>query len=191
MKLLVHICCADCGLKLVESAISELKLNATEIFLYFYNPNIHPESEWHARKNAVKSIAQKLNLDLRIATWEPKDFFNALRDDAKLGQLSGYIGKQIRCPVCWELRLRKTFEYGKEQDFEYISSTLFSSIYHNQEMIKKIAQNLENEYKIKVFIPKKVNYCLKTGGFYKQNYEGCIYSLFAKYTTKYLETDIG
>ncbi|MCD6442103.1 epoxyqueuosine reductase QueH, partial [bacterium] len=37
MKLLLHICCANCGLAAVEKLLPDFKLT-----LFWYNPNIHP-----------------------------------------------------------------------------------------------------------------------------------------------------
>lgn len=90
-----------------------------------------------------------------------------------------------RCEGCWNLRLNKTFEYAKNKKFDLVSSTLITSHYQNSKKIKEIAKDLENEYKIKFLIPKKVSKDLKTSGFYKQNYCGCCYSLVEAWEEKF------
>jgi predicted adenine nucleotide alpha hydrolase (AANH) superfamily ATPase len=167
MKLLIHACCADCLLKFVDSIKSENK-EVSQIEVYFYNPNIHPRSEYLARLKAIQKIGEENKIKLTIPDWSPKEWFRE-------------INLKNRCESCWQLRLRKTFEYAKNKDFEMVSSTLITSHYQNSEKIKEIAQKLEDEYKIKFLIPKKVSKDLKTKGFYKQNYCGCAYSLVEKW----------
>ena len=71
MKILIHTCCADCLLKMVDS----LKDSKEEIVAYFYNPNIHPRSEYLARLNAAKKITEENKIDLVVADWSPREWF--------------------------------------------------------------------------------------------------------------------
>jgi epoxyqueuosine reductase len=165
-KTLVHVCCADCGLKLLDQL-------SGEVVLYFYNPNIHPESEWKARKEAVKQVFADKKVDLIFTNWTPKDYFS---------QVPGPVD---RCRYCWRVRLAQTFAYAAAHGFDQVSSTLFTSLYHDQTVLRGIAQALSDEHKIGMFFPTKTDHCKKTVGFYKQNYCGCIYSLGEKYREKY------
>ncbi len=178
MKILIHACCADCLLKFIDSIKSENK-EITEIEVYFYNPNIHPRSEYLARLKAIKKITEENKIKLIVADWSPKEWF-----DNNLPK-SLFHKRDFRCVKCWELRLRKTFEYAKSKNFDLISSTLITSHYQDSEKIKEIAKKLENEYKIKFLVPGKVSKNLKTKGFYKQNYCGCCYSLVEAWSKKY------
>lgn len=183
MKLLIHICCADCGIKLIDALKREHELAESDITLYFYNPNIHPESEFRARMEAVKQVFSDKDYSIVIANWSPKDYFDAVRK--KAGSGFSVWNKTDRCPVCWELRLSRTIGYAKDHGFEAISSTLFSSIYHDAERIISIGKRLEGAYGIPLIIPKAVDHCLPTAGFYKQNYEGCAFSLVQRIGEKY------
>jgi predicted adenine nucleotide alpha hydrolase (AANH) superfamily ATPase len=169
MKLLIHACCADCLLKFVDSIKNENK-EFLEIEVFFYNSNIHPRAEYLARLNAIKKITVDNKIKLVVADWSPSEWF---------------IQVKTRCRDCWELRLRKTFEYAKDKSFSQISSTLLTSHYQDQSKIEKIAKKLEKEYKIKFLVPKKVSKDLKTTGFYKQNYCGCCYSLVEAWGEKF------
>jgi len=167
MKVLIHTCCADCLLKLVNS------LEGDEVVAYFYNPNIHPRSEYLARLKAIQKITEENKIKLVVPDWSPKEYFEVIKD------------KNNRCDKCWNLRLNKTFEYAKKNNFEAVSTTLLSSHYQNKETIKKIGKELEKEYKIKFLVPKKIDKELKTSGFYKQNYCGCAYSLTEDWEKKF------
>jgi predicted adenine nucleotide alpha hydrolase (AANH) superfamily ATPase len=171
MKLLLHACCADCILKFVDS-IRQENSEIDEIVAYFYNPNIHPRSEYLSRLKAIQKVAEENKIELVIPDWSPKEYFEKIKK------------KENRCEKCWKLRLEKTFEYAKNKNFDLVSSTLITSHYQNGEKIKEIAKELEKEYKVKFLIPKNISKDLKTSGFYKQNYCGCAYSLVEKYETE-------
>jgi len=179
MKLLLHACCADCLLKFVDSIKAENK-EILEIEVYFYNPNIHPRSEYLARLKAIQKIAQGNKIKLIVPDWSPKEWFGATKPF-----LDPSFDRAGRCLNCWKLRLRKTFEYAKSKKFDLVSSTLITSHYQDGDKIKEIAKKLENEFKIKFLIPQKVSNDLKTKGFYKQNYCGCAYSLMEAWGEKF------
>ncbi len=176
MKILIHTCCADCLLKITNS----LK---DEVVAYFYNPNIHPRAEYLARLKAIQKITKDYNIKLIVPDWSPKEWFKT--NPSKSPFDKGDFIKPNRCEKCWNLRLNKTFEYAKKNDFEAVTTTLLSSHYQNKEIIEKIGKDLEKEYKIKFLVPNKINRELKTSGFYKQNYCGCAYSLVENWENKF------
>lgn len=182
MRLLIHACCADCLLKFVDSIKRENK-EIDDIQVYYYNPNIHPRSEYLSRLNAIKKISEENKIKLIVADWSPKEWFENNLPKSLFYKRD--LLKSNRCVRCWELRLRKTFEYAKEKGFKVVSSTLITSHYQDQNKIETIAKELENKYQIKFLIPKKVSKDLKTTGFYKQNYCGCCYSLVEAWSEKF------
>ena len=171
MKILIHTCCADCLLKMADS----LKDESVEIEGYFYNPNIHPRSEYLARLKAAQKIGEENKIKLIVPDWSPKEWFREIKENKN------------RCEKCWKLRLGKTFEYAKNNGFEIVSSTLVTSHYQNKEKIREIGKNLEKQFGIKFLVPEKVSSELKTSGFYKQNYCGCCYSLVEAWSEKFRE----
>ena len=173
MKLVIHACCADCLLKMVESIKTENKFEKIEV--YYYNPNIHPRSEYQSRLKAMQLMVG--DLKLIIPDWRPKEYFEAIKSKIK--------GK--RCLDCWRLRLEKTAEFAKKNGFEAFTSTLLTSDYQNSEMIEKIGKEMAEKYGIKFFIPKNVCKHLETKGFYKQIFCGCCYSLVERFEEKFNE----
>lgn len=172
MKLLLHSCCADCVLKFAES-IRKSQLKVDEIVAYFYNPNIHPRSEYLSRLKAIQKITEENKIKLIVPDWSPKEYFEKIKNKGK------------RCEKCWKLRLEESFKYANKNGFEMVSTTLLSSHYQSKNEIEKIGKKLEEEYKIKFWIPKKIERDLKTSGFYKQNYCGCGYSLVEDWEKKF------
>ncbi len=180
-KVLIHVCCADCLLKFIQS-IKENNKDVVEIVAYFYNPNIQPRSEYLARLKAVQKVAEENKIKVVVPDWSPKEWFLSLQNNV-FGER--WRERPSRCINCWNLRLRRLFEWAKKNEFNLVSSTLITSHYQDKNIIKKIGITLEKEFEIKFLIPKKVIRELKTKGFYKQNYCGCCYSLVEGLTEKF------
>ena len=184
--MLIHTCCADCLLKLID------QIEDKNISIFFYNPNLYPREEYSARLKAVKKVNQKLGFKLIIPAYKPQDYFSNFtrvnKNDSDFScENNGFkiIPKETRCPQCWYQRLKASFEYAQENGFKTITSTLLSSSYQDQEKIKKIALKLSKEYQINFYIPENIDCHKKTCGFYKQNFCGCLYSLIEKSQEKY------
>lgn len=179
--MLIHTCCANCYLHFLENVKNETQ----DITLLYYNPNIHPRSEWLTRLEALKKVTRANKFELKIISYRPQEFFQ------KLNQLhhaspDSITNAKTRCPFCWTLRLKKTFEYAKEHDFQQVSTTLLMSQHQDQETIIRIGNALGRKYGIEFIVPKNTTSCHHYCGFYKQNYCGCIYSLTEKLEEKYL-----
>ena len=54
MKTLLHICCAPCA----NMPIEVLRGDGLEVTGYWYNPNIHPFTEYRERRNCLRAYAQ-------------------------------------------------------------------------------------------------------------------------------------
>lgn len=196
MKLLLHACCADCALKFLEGAKNE-NLEAT---IYYYNPNIHPRAEYTARLKAMQQVALEKDVKIIIPDWKPKEYFSGINPSVPAGtsplptlvdQLTaerGDLKKEIRCVRCWNLRLEATAKFASENRYETFSSTLVTSEYQDQDKIEKIAKDKALKYKVKFWKPKCVCTDLKTSGFYKQFFCGCVYSMKERYEEKYKST---
>ncbi|HBP50816.1 TPA: hypothetical protein DD455_00595 [Candidatus Shapirobacteria bacterium] len=172
MKLLLHACCADCALKFLESA----RENYFEVTIFYYNPNIHPRAEYSTRLKAMQKVASESGIKIIIPNWKPREYFEKVGDDTQ---------KPNRCIKCWNLRLGATGKYAAEKGFDTFSSTLVTSEYQDQEKIEKIAENIAKKYKVKFSKPKEICCDLKTSGFYKQFFCGCVYSMKERYEEKY------
>jgi predicted adenine nucleotide alpha hydrolase (AANH) superfamily ATPase len=172
-NLVIHTCCADCLL----NALLDLKSRGlidkeTEITSLFYNPNIHPRTEYLERLNAVKKIfpelKEKWNIKLVIPNYSPKEYLSKVLDN-----------KKNRCAICWNLRLENLFNYAKEKKIKNVTTTLLTSHYQERDTIVKIAKDLNKKYNINFIEIDNISN-RKHSGFYKQNYCGCCFSLTEK-----------
>jgi len=166
MKLLLHACCADCAIKTIGA------ING-EAVLFYYNPNIHPRSEYQSRLAAIKKIAEENKTKQIAPDWKPTEYFESVKNDKK------------RCRKCWNLRILKTAEYAKIRGFEQFSTTLLSSKYQNRKMIEEIGKRVGEKYGVEFINIKEIDKEMKTSGFYKQFFCGCCYSLTERFEEKY------
>lgn len=169
--LVVHTCCADCFLNTIDylKENSLIKNNCKTIALYF-NPNIHPRSEYVARLNALKKVASE-DVEIVVPDYKPKEYFDSIE------------GKPKRCLGCWELRLRRLFEFAKEKGYANLTTTLLVSQYQNREEILEIAREINKEYNLN-FIEVDSSHNCNRKGFYKQNFCGCCFSLVERMLEK-------
>ena len=193
-KILIHTCCADCLLKTVDSlnkkTFSSLVLTLSKskkwkeglishLSFYFYNPNIHPRTEYLARLSALKEVIKSKygsSCKLIVPDMRVKEYFEKMPTNNK------FPSQSVRCPICWKLRLEKTFEYAKEHNYDTVTTTLLSSNYQDVDTIIRIGNALAQQFGIKFLVPENIDKEMCNHGFYKQNYCGCCYSLVEKYT---------
>jgi len=169
MKILLHTCCAPCLIYPLE----RLKEKSFEVTGFFYNPNIHPLSEYKNRKQAVEDFSKTDDINVIYPEYNPTDFFQAvnLKED-----------NPGRCSICWTLRLKKTAKEAKEKRFQSFSTTLLVSPYQDQELLKKIGNDIAKEESIDFYYEdfrpgfRKTHDEAKKKGVYCQRYCGCIYS---------------
>lgn len=176
-KLLLHSCCAPCS-----SYVIEYLSNFFEITIYYYNPNIHPNSEYNRRLNELKKFLSiykcENNITLVEEKYNPKEYFDSIKGLENLGE------KSKRCYNCYEFRMDMAAKYAKENCFDYFTTTLSISPYKNAEWINVIGEKLQQKYEIDYLFAdfkKKNGYkrsleLSKIYNLYRQDYCGCIYS---------------
>lgn len=203
MKTILHLCCADCLLRYLIACNYDLppqcqtfyqikppfNSNITKtplrLHLFFHNPNIYPKSEYNARLQAVKEIAHLLNLPLTIADYQPQDYFSLPACQKQLANYSAF--SPIRCQQCQNLRLSHTFKFIQQKfPSSTFSTTMLASHYLDHQQIASLGKNLSPNFFTPTFLLPLSS--IKTSGFFKQNYCGCLFSLYHKTQEKYLTT---
>lgn len=176
-KLLLHVCCAPC-----TSAVIERLGNFFKITVFFYNPNIDTDEEYHHRLNELKkflsSFKTKYEIDLIASPHSKEDFIKMAKG------LENAPERGPRCYKCYNLRLKKTAELAKEQGYDYFATSLTLSPYKNSNWINEIGEQLQSEFHVNYLysdFKKKNGYkrsleLSKEYNLYRQNYCGCIFS---------------
>lgn len=173
-KLLLHICCAPCGVYL----ISEILLKNFDITLYFYNSNIDSLEEYNKRLKFVKEISNEYKLKLEV---EPYDHESWL---LKVKGLESEPEKGSRCLVCYYDRLFKSAVKAKSLGVGNFYTTLLVSPHKDSQKINEIANNIASKYNLsflkldfdKFDLSRKSNKLAKEKDFYRQKYCGCEYA---------------
>ncbi|MBM4279083.1 MAG: epoxyqueuosine reductase QueH [Deltaproteobacteria bacterium] len=168
MKVLIHICCANCA----TSPIEKIKEEGNEVVGYFFNPNIHPYREYQKRLDSLKQYSERVGLNV------------IYRDEYLLEEFLKNVshrGKE-RCQYCYSLRLEATAQEAKERDFEQFSTTLLQSTHQNHDQIRETGDRIGKEVGIPFYYEdfrqgwRKGLEISKALGLYRQQYCGCIYS---------------
>lgn len=181
----MHVCCAPCFIY-IENDIRQNGITnnlqvreKVELTAFWNNPNIHPKVEYERRKDAFIKFCDELNIEYVMQDYyNLKEFATAAIDD--VGEDKLY---KTRCEYCYKARLEQTFKYAKENNFDIVSTTLEYSPYQNQNLIKKIGNELSEKYKIE-FIYNDYTSMFRQGqamarahDIYMQKYCGCMFSI--------------
>lgn len=175
-KLLLHSCCGPCS-----SSVLELLVKHFDIDVYYYNPNIYPESEFIKRSNTQESLLKKLDSNIKFI--EGKYDYDLYKET-----ISGLESEReggLRCKECIGLRMEKACLYAKENGYDYFTTTLSVSPHKNSKMINEIGYMLEEKYNMPYIysdFKKKDGYkrsiiLSKEYDLYRQDYCGCEYSI--------------
>ena len=169
MNILLHICCAPCEIYPVEA----LKKGGHKIAGYFYNPNIHPYTEYLKRKAEVEKYSKEIGLNVNYDDYDLMEYFRYIVDEED---------QKDRCPVCWWLRIEKAAKFAKENGFEAFTTTLLGSPYQDREVIKKLCEEIARAAEVGFYYAdfgsgfKKAHETARSMGIYRQNYCGCVFS---------------
>ena len=173
MKVLLHICCAPCA----NRPLALLQEQGHNVTGYWYNPNIHPFTEYRSRRNTVREYLDEIDVELiEQNDYALRPFVRAVAEDIA-----------HRCVKCYEMRLFETAKTAKEQGFDAFTSSLFISPYQNHSLMMEVAQRAAAEYGVE-FLYEDFRPLFKEGqefarehGFYMQKYCGCVFSEEERY----------
>ncbi|MBU2590440.1 MAG: epoxyqueuosine reductase QueH [Nitrospinota bacterium] len=172
-KMLLHICCAPCSTSVIERLRGEY-----DITLFFYNPNVEPLEEYQERLEETRRFAAEIGVEMIEAEYDNVAWCEAVKgyeDEPEKGK---------RCPICFDIRLKKTAEYAAQNGFDLFTTTLSVSSHKDHLVINQIGQEAGEELGVKFYqanfkkgegfkrsLDLSKVHCLR-----RQNYCGCIFS---------------
>jgi hypothetical protein len=176
MNILMHVCCGPC----LMYPLKRLTEKGHKLTGFWYNPNIHPYTEYQNRLEAV-----------RYLEWA-RDFPMIYENSYDLVEYLKVVLPHLddRCRFCYQLRLARTASVTKEKGFEAFSTTLLVSPTQKHELINEIGEELAKKYDIKFFYADlRPGYYEGKGmakelNLYRQKYCGCIFSEKERYYNK-------
>lgn len=173
MQVLLHICCAPCA----NQCIDVLRGEGHSVTGFWYNPNIHPFTEYRSRRNTVREYAASIGLSLV----EQNDYGLRPFVRAVCADIPG------RCVKCYEMRFGRAAQYAAEHGFDAFTSSLFISPYQKHELMRETAEQAAAQWGVS-FLYRDFRPYFRAGqerarelGFYMQKYCGCIFSEEERY----------
>lgn len=175
--MLVHICCSVDSfyyIKKLKEKYPEKKLVG-----FFYDPNIHPYSEYYLRMIDAKRSCDILGVEFIEGEYDVDNWFNAVRgfeDEPEKG---------ARCVVCFDKRVEKSAKKAIELGIDEITTTLFMSPKKEFSVLYDVLKDIADRYKIKFTADdfrknggtQKQFAMSKEQRAYHQDYCGCIFGL--------------
>ena len=173
MKTLLHVCCAPCANQCVET----LRNEGVQVTGFWFNPNIHPFTEYRSRRNCLRQYGELVKLPLiEKNDYALRPFIREVAED-----ISG------RCVKCYEIRLMETARQAKEGGFDSFTSSLFISPYQNHELMRQVAEKAADTYGVE-FLYRDFRPYFRAGQekaremeMYIQKYCGCVFSEEERY----------
>jgi len=163
--------------------VTSLRAEGIKPHLFWYNPNIHPFTEYKSRLESFCFFAadEKLEYDT------DGDYGLA----CFLKTISSCMDeKPERCEICYRMRLQRTASFASQNKFSSFSTTLLISPYQDHEKIRRIGEEEGEKHKVN-FLYRDFRPFFREGQararaeiFYMQKYCGCIFSEEERYQEK-------
>ena len=178
--MLIHICCS------VDSHYFLQKIQEDypneELIGFFYDPNIHPYSEYQLRLFDVQHSCNILGIKLVEGEYDLNRWLELVKG------LENEPEKGDRCTVCFDRRLEVSVKKAIELNHNKFTTTLLMSPKKSQEKLQNIGDKLAKQYNCE-FIFKDYRakngmqlqgQTVKENNLYRQNYCGCLFGLTAQ-----------
>ena len=175
--MLVHICCS------VDSHFFLQKLQKLypheTLIGFFYDPNIHPMSEYQLRLLDVRRSCQKLGITLYEGVYNYEGWVEAVRG------LEEEPEKGKRCEVCFDNRLEESARKDLEIGQKTLTTTLLTSPKKSLQQLAYSLNVITEKYGLESVVPDfrknggtQEQFALaKKDQLYHQDYCGCFFAL--------------
>ncbi|MEA2099942.1 MAG: epoxyqueuosine reductase QueH [Campylobacterota bacterium] len=175
--MLVHICCS------VDSHffLEKLQIDYPDEKLtgFFYDPNIHPYSEYQLRFLDVERSCKKLGIDLLEGEYDFENWMEAVKGLEKEPE------KGQRCAVCFDKRFEVSANKALELGEDKFTTTLLVSPLKSQEQLKISGDIFHKKHGVEfIAVDYRSNggtqdqsRVTKEEQLYRQDYCGCLFGL--------------
>ncbi|UFS61899.1 epoxyqueuosine reductase QueH [Sulfurimonas sp. HSL-3221] len=175
--MLVHICCSVDShffLEKLQHDYPDEKLTG-----FFYDPNIHPYSEYRLRYLDVQRSCKKLGIDLLEGEYDFETWMDAVRGLEKEPE------KGARCEVCFDRRFEVSANKALELGEKRMTTTLLVSPLKSQEQLKRVGDAFHKEHGVEFIAvdyraaggTQDQSRVTKEQQLYRQDYCGCLFGL--------------
>jgi len=146
---------------------------------FFYDPNIHPYSEYRLRYLDVQRSCKKLGIELLEGEYDFENWMAAVRGLEKEPE------KGARCEVCFDKRFDVSAHKALALGEKKMTTTLLVSPLKSQEQLKRVGDAFHKKHGVEfIAVDYRANggtqdqsRVTKEEQLYRQDYCGCIYGL--------------
>ena len=131
MSFLLLSCCAPCSCAVIKKLAEDSK----DFSVLFYNPNIRPVEEYHKRCEENKRVCEKYGVNFIELEYDNERWCELTKGLEYLPE------RGERCSICFGMRLRRAFEYAKENGFDGVASVLGVSRYKDLNQVNEVAHD--------------------------------------------------
>ncbi|RUM69540.1 MAG: diacylglucosamine hydrolase like protein [Sulfurovum sp.] len=175
--MLVHICCSVDSHYFLQKLQSEYPNE--KLIGFFYDPNIHPYSEYYLRLLDVKRSCNMLGIELIEGEYDVENWLNAVRG------LEHEPEKGSRCSVCFDRRFEVSAKKAATLGESTFTSTLLTSPKKSLKQLQMAGEALAQKENITFVAPdyrkasgtQEQNILAKKDALYRQDYCGCLFGL--------------
>ena len=176
--MIAHLCCSvDAGyfLKRLKEDFPNEK-----IIGFFYDPNIHPYSEFKLRSLDTKRICEKLGIEYIEGEYNYEEWLRAVKGKENEPE------KGSRCSICFDFSLEEAAKFAREKKDNKVTTSLLMSPMKSHEQLEAIGKVIKRKYGVDFLA---VDYRKKGGTqaqqeyarvnqMYRQDYCGCLYGIW-------------
>jgi hypothetical protein len=146
---------------------------------YFFDPNIHPYSEFLLRSFETRRVCEKLGVEFIEGEYLIEEWFRQVEG------LEEEPEKGARCSRCFDFSLEKSAQLARKLGERRVTTSLLMSPMKSREQLRRVGELLRERYQVEFIAPDY----RKRGGtqaqqqlareweLYRQDYCGCLFGL--------------
>ena len=177
--LLLHVCCGPCS----SNVIKEL-CEYFQITIHYSNSNIYPKEEYDRRLDELKVFIDHFNKDYNQDIQVIEDYYDHSEWLDHMYPLKDFPEGSLRCKLCYNLRMRRAYDYAYINHYDYWTTVLSVSPHKNSQWINEIGERWNKNHLKFLYADFKKNdgylkstQMTKLYNMYRQDYCGCEFSL--------------
>ena len=177
--LLLHVCCGPCSSNVIKELCEHFIIT-----LYYSNSNIYPSEEYIRRRDELIEFIRQFNNDHNQNIQVIEDQYNHDEWMSHLYPIKEFPEGSLRCNLCYNLRMRRAYDYAQFHKYDYWTTVLSVSPHKNSQWINEIGEKWNAKHSKFLYADFKKNdgylkstLMTKEYNMYRQDYCGCEMSL--------------
>ncbi len=129
MRFILLSCCAPCSCAVIKTLAEQ----GQDFAVLFYNPNIRPKDEYQKRCAENQRVCEIFKVPFIELEYDNEHWCELTKGLEDLPERSK------RCSICFGMRLRRAFEYARNNGYDAVASVLGFSRYKDLDQVNRVA----------------------------------------------------